>query len=134
MRLLKDENNPHRVTICVNNHATIKATVINHAPLSHHLIDGFHAEVDRERRRHPRLKVTMRWAPGHVGIAGNERADEEAKRAGNERADEEAKRAATEGSSAKRQQPPTFRKALPTSKSAAKQVFNKWIKNNAEEQ
>ncbi|KAJ7123435.1 hypothetical protein C8R44DRAFT_590458, partial [Mycena epipterygia] len=52
------------------------------------------------------------WCPGHRGIARNERADEE------------AKRAAQEGSSVDTSIPTTFRKTLPWSRSAHQQRFN----------
>ncbi|KAJ7175592.1 hypothetical protein C8R46DRAFT_890437, partial [Mycena filopes] len=54
--------------------------------------------------------VTVRWAPGHVRIAGNKRADEE------------AKRAAQSGiSSLSADIPRLLRNTLPWSKSAVRQ-------------
>ncbi|KAJ7138918.1 hypothetical protein C8R46DRAFT_816412, partial [Mycena filopes] len=55
--------------------------------------------------------VTVRWAPGHVGIPGNERADEE------------ARKAAQIGSSPERDIPTVFRGVLPWSKSAIRQRY-----------
>ncbi|KAJ6627686.1 hypothetical protein B0H10DRAFT_1654602, partial [Mycena sp. CBHHK59/15] len=57
------------------------------------------------------------WCPEHRGIAGNERADEE------------AKRAAQEGSSPNTSIPTVFRKTLPWSRSAHKQQFNAELKS-----
>ncbi|KAJ6619028.1 hypothetical protein B0H10DRAFT_1794293 [Mycena sp. CBHHK59/15] len=51
------------------------------------------------------------WTPGHVDVAGNERADME------------AKHAAEEGSSARHELPVALRPALPFSKSAAWQTY-----------
>ncbi|KAJ7101791.1 hypothetical protein C8R44DRAFT_552232, partial [Mycena epipterygia] len=53
--------------------------------------------------------LTIRWAPGHRDIPGNERADEE------------AKRAAQEGSSDLDDIPGPYRPTLPISKSAVRQ-------------
>ncbi|KAJ6615795.1 hypothetical protein B0H10DRAFT_1660338, partial [Mycena sp. CBHHK59/15] len=57
-------------------------------------------------RRHASVRITVRWTPGHVDVAGNERADAE------------AKRAAQEGSSATKELPHMFRQRLPCSKAA----------------
>jgi len=46
-----------------------------------HLVDRFHKEMGSMWRRHAGADIGLRWTPGHVGLAGNERADEEAKRA-----------------------------------------------------
>ncbi|KAJ7872170.1 hypothetical protein B0H14DRAFT_3566562 [Mycena olivaceomarginata] len=48
---------------------------------SHWIWDAWHAQVTALAKKHPRAAITIRWAPGHIGILGNERADEEAKRA-----------------------------------------------------
>ncbi|KAJ7123400.1 hypothetical protein C8R44DRAFT_564880, partial [Mycena epipterygia] len=60
--------------------------------------------------------LTIRWAPGHKDITGNERADQE------------AKRAAQDGSSPIKDIPTVFRGRLPYSKSAIKQDYNAELK------
>jgi hypothetical protein len=60
--------------------------------------------------KHPNTRVTVKWAPGHVGIAGNKRADVEAKKAVQD-----------QDSSAKRGLSPHIRSTLPWSHSAMKQ-------------
>ncbi|KAJ7603006.1 hypothetical protein DFH06DRAFT_924600, partial [Mycena polygramma] len=61
--------------------------------------------------------ITIRWAPGHIGISGNERADEEAKKA-----------AQAMDSSHPDDVPPELRGDLPWSKSAIRQAFNAELK------
>lgn len=48
---------------------------------AHYLIDRLLSSLASLKRRHPGLKLTFRWVPGHRNIDGNERADLEAKRA-----------------------------------------------------
>jgi hypothetical protein len=63
-------------------------------------------------KKHPNTRITIRWAPGHIGIAGNERVDEEAKRA-----------AQYEDSSVAAAIPKVFRSDLPWSRSAVWQDY-----------
>ncbi|KAJ7146803.1 hypothetical protein C8R44DRAFT_550782, partial [Mycena epipterygia] len=65
------------------------------------------------------IRLTIRWAPGHRDIVGNERADIE------------AKRAAQEGSSESTSIPLSYRdRILPWSRSARKQQFNAQLKRH----
>ena len=48
---------------------------------AHYLIDHLLDDLASLRDRHPGIKYTLRWVPGHRGHDGNERADAEAKRA-----------------------------------------------------
>jgi len=97
----------------VDCHAAIKATGLLRPAPSHHIFDMFHKRLDMVLRRHDGMELLIRWTPGHIDIAGNERADEE------------AKKAAQEGSSPHRELPAPLRKSLPRSKSAAIAAFNK---------
>ncbi|KAF8638233.1 hypothetical protein AX14_010207 [Amanita brunnescens Koide BX004] len=99
------------VTINVDNQAAIMAAVDRKQGSGKYIIDFIHGQIDALRKRNSDLKLTIRWTPGHVGIKGNEEADVAAKAAA----------AGTE--SEKKKVPAIFRKPLPRSKSAAKQVF-----------
>ena len=59
--------------------------------------------------KHKGLDLLVRWTPGHTGIARNEKADEE------------AKKAAREGSSTQNILPAPLRNASPRGKAAARQ-------------
>ena len=48
---------------------------------AHYLIDHLLDDLASLRDRHPGIKYTLCWVPGHRGHDGNERADAEAKRA-----------------------------------------------------
>jgi ribonuclease HI len=98
------------VSIYVDSQPAIRATQARTSTPSHWIWDLWHAQARVLAAKHPDARVTVKWAPGHVGIAGNERADVEAKRAAQDR-----------DSSAKRGLPPRIRGALPWSRSATKQ-------------
>jgi hypothetical protein len=80
---------------------------------SHWIWDAWHISAAALAKKHPNAKVAIRWAPGHIGIEGNERADEEAKRA-----------AQQEDSSALAAIPKVFRGDLPWSRSAVRQEYH----------
>ncbi|KAK7057061.1 hypothetical protein R3P38DRAFT_2498121 [Favolaschia claudopus] len=69
-------------------------------------------------RLHPQTGITVRWAPGYVNIAGNERADVLAKRA-----------ASTKSSSDDLDILRRLREKLPVSRSATLQAFNAELKS-----
>ncbi|KAJ3832987.1 hypothetical protein F5878DRAFT_509199, partial [Lentinula raphanica] len=66
--------------------------------------------------------VNVSWVPGHKGVEGNERADQE------------AKRAATTRSSPKRTLSAQLRSALPRSRTAAVRVFRQKLESRHDEQ
>jgi len=69
-------------------------------------------------RRHHQLQLTLRWVPGHEGVAGNERADRE------------AKRAARALSSPEDDLPACLRDPLPISVSKVRQTFTSHFRSN----
>ncbi|KAJ7191575.1 ribonuclease H-like domain-containing protein [Mycena pura] len=98
------------VTIAVDSQPAIKATTNRRPTPSHYIWDDIHVHAAAVRRKHPEARITIRWTPGHRDVLGNERADEE------------AKKAAQEGSSRPGAIPPIYRnRVLPVSRSARKQ-------------
>ena len=57
----------------------IQASTLRTSASGRYLTDLFHKRVRDLHRLTPGLKLTLRWTPGHEGIEGKERADEEAK-------------------------------------------------------
>ncbi|KAF7333334.1 RNase H domain-containing protein [Mycena venus] len=103
------------VTVVVDSQPAIRATRNTTSTPSHWIWDLWHKYARALARRHPNIQVNIRWAPGHVDIEGNERADEE------------AKKAAQDGDSSEHL-PEPLRGRLPWSKSAARQAFNAELK------
>lgn len=100
----------------VDNQAAIRATGGFQSKPGHYLLDLFHDDLRRLLSRREDRKLIIRWSAGHIGIPGNEAADEQ------------AKRAARGENSEFHKLPPSLRTAnnlisLPNSKSALKQVF-----------
>jgi len=75
-----------------------------------------HQSLEGVRKQHPGIKILIRWTPGHEGIEGNEKADEE------------AKKAITEGSSNRNALPKALKKTLPHSKLARKWAYHEKLK------
>ena len=119
LELIREEEDVEGLIIGINNTAAIKVIhTIKPCP-SHYIWDLFHQRVSVLSNRHKRADILIRWTPGHMGITGNKRADEE------------AKKAAREGLSPSHRLPAALRKTLPRSKSAAQQEFNHKLKLKA---
>ena len=119
-KLISNEWNIRSAYIYIDNRASITATQLTKPSPGHYIFDAIHANVASLRKKHPGIKVTIKWVPGHSGVEGNEHADEE------------AKKAITEGSSNTRDLPTILRKTLPRSKSAAKWTHNEKLKRLAQ--
>ncbi|KAF7335977.1 RNA-directed DNA polymerase from transposon X-element [Mycena sanguinolenta] len=109
------------VSIYVDSQPAIRATQTLTSTPSHWIWDLWHDLAAALVDRHPTVEVTIRWSPGHVGITGNERADEEAKRAAQERS-----------SSPKDHLPARLWRTLPWSRSATKQLLDAERKTNVQ--
>ena len=126
---------PHdNINFSIDNQAAIKSLKNNSKQSSQYLIDEIHrcaANIKRgltgnhplqpppARRRGAPLRtstISYTWVAGHMDSTGNERADEE------------AKKAAVDGSSPNEDLPPFLHHHLPTGFSAAKQAIKALIK------
>jgi ribonuclease HI len=65
----------------VDSQPAVRATQVIASTPSHWIWDAWHGQARALAERHPNARVTIRWAPGHEDIVGNERADEVAKSA-----------------------------------------------------
>jgi hypothetical protein len=65
----------------VDNQAAIMSAGSGKPTPGSYIVDRIHASYQRVKEQHRRLEFTIGWVPGHRGIPGNERADEEAKKA-----------------------------------------------------
>ena len=110
------------VPLGVDNQAAIIATSSIRPGPSHYIWDIFHQQLNTALRAHVDLDLLICWTPGHSDIAGNEQADEE------------AKKAAEEGSSTNNKLPKPLRGPLPRSKSAACQAHHGKLKRVAAKQ
>ncbi|KAJ7168400.1 hypothetical protein C8R43DRAFT_876845, partial [Mycena crocata] len=68
-----------KVTVVVDSQPAVRATRTALSSPSHWIWDQWQLRWEALLERHPRIELTVRWAPGHRDIPGNERADEEAK-------------------------------------------------------
>jgi len=93
----------------------MRATGHRRATPGQYLIEIFHGQIVTIWSKHLSIEINLRWMPGHAGIPGNERVDEE------------AKRVAKGQSSAQSRLPAECRNKLPLSRSAALQSHRKRV-------
>ena len=89
-------------SIALDNMAAIQASTLRTAGPGRYLTDMFHRALRDLKQERSGLTLTLRWVPGHSGVAGNEAADDA------------AKDAARGTSSPSAQLPRVLRKPLPT--------------------
>jgi hypothetical protein len=70
-----------RYTVTLDNQAAIQTTRRESAIPGQYLVNVIHRQIEGVVEQQAGARVVMRWVPGHEGIEGNERADEEAKKA-----------------------------------------------------
>jgi len=76
-----------------------------------------HEDVKKLRRKHVGICLQLQWTPGHEGIEGNEKADQETKEAAENGVGNQLKSL-----------PPLLQKPLSRSKSACKQAYMEKLK------
>ena len=84
LHLIKTEKkNKVRCALSVDNQAALGAINTDMTKPGQHIAAAIHKIVKQLQPKgcNGRLKLTFRWSAGHVGIEGNEKADEEAKKA-----------------------------------------------------
>jgi ribonuclease HI len=119
-KLISKEWGIRSAIIYIDNQASITATQLTKPSSGHYIFDALHENIETLRKKHPGIQITAQWIPGHKGVEGNERADEQ------------AKKAITEGSSDTRDLPKILKKTLPHSKSAMKWAYGEKLKRNAQ--
>ena len=119
-RLIKKEWGIRSACIYIDNQASITAMTLTKPNPGHYIFDVFHNTIMALQKEHNGIKIKVKWVPGHKGVEGNERADEE------------AKKAITEGSSSLDDLPKFLRNKLPHSASAVKQAYREKLKQRAQ--
>jgi len=122
VEMVKDERQVWSLTISIDSQAAMHTTGNRRAILGQHLVEAFHEQVTAVQSKHPGIEMRMRWMPGHEGIPGNERADEEAKRVAKGESSEQCRL------------PMVCSGELPVSRLAACQSHRKRISVKTEEQ
>ena len=109
-KLVAREWGARSVIFYIDNLAVIQATQLTKPTPGHHIIDALHRHINTLKARNHDLRFTFKWIPGHRGVEGNEKADEQ------------AKKAITEGSSSAQNLPKMLRDTLQHSKHQEKNM------------
>ena len=79
--LVRAEAHMDVVKIGTDSQAALQATRNTMGAPGQHLLDKYQERLEVAQRRHGADTVEVRWTPGQDSLAGNEKADVEAKRA-----------------------------------------------------
>jgi ribonuclease HI len=101
LELLRRESNVKRMSMAVDNMSAIQRATSTEAAATQWIWDMFQERWNMVKRQHRQLQLTIRWVPGHEGVAGNKEADRL------------AKMAVEKGSSDQKDIPAPLRKGLP---------------------
>jgi ribonuclease HI len=104
--LIRQESAVGRASMSADNVSSISRAASTAAAPAQYIWEMFHDRWKMTKNKHRRLRLTIRWVPGHEGVRGNEEADRL------------AKLAIEEGSSDRAKIPAPLRKKLPRSKAA----------------
>ncbi|KAG2745196.1 hypothetical protein P692DRAFT_201672237, partial [Suillus brevipes Sb2] len=78
---MKERGGRRTMALGVGSQAAIKATNTFQSKAGHYLVEKLHDDLRSLFPSEGDGKLIIRWTAGHVGIPGNEQADEQAKRA-----------------------------------------------------
>ena len=85
LELIRKQRRVRYASIGLDNQAAIRAISQRRAGEAQYLVDLFHEHLEAVQKKHPGLRLTIRWVPGHVGVMGNEVTDRKAKEAAQNR-------------------------------------------------
>ncbi|KAF8886641.1 hypothetical protein CPB85DRAFT_1232398, partial [Mucidula mucida] len=77
----KPRRAPTTADFLIDNQSSITGIHDRRPQLGRHIVELFHKLLPWVKKKHPNLKITLIWVPGHIDVPGNEKADEHAKRA-----------------------------------------------------
>ncbi|CAE6459159.1 unnamed protein product [Rhizoctonia solani] len=83
LELLAREQGVESATIFIDNQAVIRTLQYETTNNLGYLFEQLDEAIGQARERNTGIKLATRWIPGHAGVSGNERVDEEAKQAAN---------------------------------------------------
>ena len=73
--LVVKQSRDHKLTLCLDNQAAIRALMNVKPHPSHYSVDEFHERLKHLQSTDPRLVVKVQWVPGHRNTPGNEESD-----------------------------------------------------------
>ncbi|KAI0310469.1 hypothetical protein OF83DRAFT_1037246, partial [Amylostereum chailletii] len=115
-----------KVTVALDNTAAINATQDDKSKSGSYLLDVvYEAFKEWQDETMGEVRLTIRWVPGHEGVAGNEAVDKEAKKA--------AQRKEDRGENPHLYFPEVILRKLPISRSANRQAYRATLKKQASE-
>ncbi|THU77936.1 hypothetical protein K435DRAFT_608441, partial [Dendrothele bispora CBS 962.96] len=79
MHLIQQETGIRKAAVWVDNQAALQAIQTNKSGPAHYILDWVHSTINQIKTETPRTRISFAWVPSHIGIAGNETADEHAK-------------------------------------------------------